>query len=93
MNKEDRLTAYICDMAHGKAFRAGINKLSKDYYRGTFDATAIVDRLAQYEDTGLSPDEIKQLRTEYEKQHELLVQYELNCTDMIILMKNDEIKQ
>lgn len=38
-------------------------------------------------------NEIKQLRTEYEKQHELLDQYELNCTDVIIQMKNDEIKQ
>lgn len=52
------------------------------------------------EDTGLSPDEIKQLQAnhdklyaEYEKQHELLDQYELNCIDVIIQMKNDEIKQ
>lgn len=56
----DRLTEYICGAAHGKRGRT-IEEAgkSKDFCRGEFEATGCIDKLAQYEDTGLEPDEIK----------------------------------
>lgn len=64
MNKEERLTAVICGYAHGKAFIPDNNggHLSKVYSRGVFDATALVEKLADYENTNLSPAEIKELQ-------------------------------
>lgn len=58
-----RLTKYICCHAHGAE---GVNKdnLTGNYCRGEFEATAVVDRLAAYEDTGMDPDEIAKLRAE-----------------------------
>lgn len=44
-----RLTTYICDRAHG-AEGVSENNLTGTYCRGSFEATAIVDRLAKIED-------------------------------------------
>ena len=44
-----RLTAYICDRAHG-AEGVSESKLTGSYCRGQFEATALVERLAQIED-------------------------------------------
>ena len=54
----ERLTKYICDHAHG-AEGVRDDALTGSYCRGKFEATAIVDRLAAYEDTGLEPEDIK----------------------------------
>jgi hypothetical protein len=64
----DRLTEYICGAAHGKRGRT-IEEAgkSKDFCRGEFEATGCIDKLAQYEDTGLSPDEIQTLKRRYLK--------------------------
>lgn len=44
-----RMTAYICDRAHG-ADGVSESKLTGAYCRGEFEATALVERLAQIED-------------------------------------------
>ena len=43
----DRLTTRIDGIAYGKS---GIKRLSKDYHRGIFECTALVERLAEYEE-------------------------------------------
>lgn len=43
----DRLTTRIDGIAYGKS---GIKRLSKEYHRGIFECTALVERLADYED-------------------------------------------
>ena len=45
----DRLTVRINGYAHGKKGR-DLDHLSKSYYRGEFECTALVERLAEYED-------------------------------------------
>lgn len=45
----DRLTVRIDGYAHGKKGR-DLDHLSKRYYRGEFECTALVERLAEYED-------------------------------------------
>ena len=52
----ERLTKYIFGYAHG-AEGANKDNLTGNYCRGKFEATAIVDRLAAYEDTGLEPEQ------------------------------------
>ena len=64
----ERLTTYICGYAHG-AEGVREDSLTGNYCRGEFEATAIVDRLAAYEDTGLEPKEIELLA----KQRDLYV--------------------
>ena len=61
----ERLTTYIYGYAHGAE---GIREdgLTGNYCRGEFEATAIVDRLAAYEDTGLEPGEIIELKARME---------------------------
>lgn len=61
----ERLTKYICDHAHG-AEGVRDDALTGSYCRGKFEATAIVDRLAAYEDTGLEPEEIIELKARME---------------------------
>ena len=53
----ERLTKYVAGVAHGAEGRTA-ESLNGSYCRGEFEATAIVDRLAAYEDTGLEPEEI-----------------------------------
>ena len=49
--KYERLTKKICGHYHGKRFVGGKGVISDgEYYRGCFDATAIVDRLGELED-------------------------------------------
>ena len=49
--KYERLTKKICGHYHGKRFVGGKGVISdREYYRGCFDATAIVDRLGELED-------------------------------------------
>ena len=43
----ERLTQRIDGCAYGKS---GITRLSKDYHRGSFECTALIERLAEYED-------------------------------------------
>lgn len=43
----NRLTTRIDSIAYG---RSGIKRLSKEYHRGIFECTALVERLAEYED-------------------------------------------
>lgn len=45
----NRMTEYICDRAHG-AEGISESKLTGSYCRGEFEATALVERLAQIED-------------------------------------------
>lgn len=45
----ERMTKYICERAHG-AEGVSENKLTGSYCRGQFEATALVERLAQIED-------------------------------------------
>lgn len=66
----DRLTTRIDGYPHGKQGRnLNIALKNKSYYRGSFECTAIVERLCAYEDTGLTPEEIKALRENNEKLH------------------------
>jgi hypothetical protein len=60
----ERLTTYICGYAHG-AEGVREDSLTGNYCRGEFEATAIVDRLAAYEDTGLEPEEIARILDAY----------------------------
>ena len=49
--KYERLTKKICGYYHGKRFVGGKGVINDGkYYRGCFDATAIVDRLGELED-------------------------------------------
>lgn len=51
MKHEERLTKKICGYYHGKRFVGGKGVINDGkYYRGCFDATAIVDRLGELED-------------------------------------------
>lgn len=43
----ERLTKRIDGYAYGKS---GIKRLSKDYHRGSFECTALIERLAEYEE-------------------------------------------
>lgn len=43
----ERLTTRIDGYAYGKS---GIKRLSRDYHRGSFECTALIERLAEYED-------------------------------------------
>lgn len=61
----ERLTTHICGHAHGAEGLRDDN-LTGNYCRGEFEATAIVDRLAAYEDTGLEPEEIIELKARME---------------------------
>jgi hypothetical protein len=60
----ERLTKYVAGVAHGAEGRTA-ESLTGSYCRGEFEATAIVDRLAAYEDTGLEPDEITRILDAY----------------------------
>ena len=49
--KYERLTKKICGYYHGKSFVGGKGVINdREYCRGCFDATAIVDRLGELED-------------------------------------------
>lgn len=64
----NRLTDRISGYPHGKAGRTlEIAEKQDTFKRGTFEATAIVERLCEYEDTGLTPEEIVQLKEKYDK--------------------------
>ncbi|WP_097006550.1 hypothetical protein [Lacrimispora amygdalina] len=39
------------------------DKLTGDWCRGKFEATACVEKLSRYEDTGLEPEEVSELIT------------------------------
>ena len=69
----NRLTAWICGYPHGKA-GVTLEKAFKEttYSRGKFEATAIVERLCAYEDTGLTPEEITALIADNKRLHELV---------------------
>lgn len=54
-----RLTKEICGRAHG-AEGVSEDKLTGAYCRGEFEATAIVERLFEYEKTGFEPQEIEE---------------------------------
>lgn len=54
-----RLTKEICGRAHG-AEGVSEDKLTGAYCRGEFEATAIVERLFAYENTGFEPHEIEE---------------------------------
>lgn len=43
----ERLTTRIDGFAYGKS---GIKRMSKDFHRGSFECTALIERLAEYED-------------------------------------------
>ena len=62
----NRLTFYFRGEAHGKA-GATLEKAlkAKGGYRGKFEATAIVERLAKYEDAGKEPSEIAELSAQH----------------------------
>lgn len=52
----DRLTTRINSYPHGKCGRnLDIALKNKSYNRGCFECTAIIERLCEYEDTGLTP--------------------------------------
>ncbi len=54
-----RLTEYVGKYAHGRPGKTYAEAItSTDICRGEFEATACVERLAAYEDTGLTPEEI-----------------------------------
>ncbi len=62
----DRLTARIDGYSHGKCGRnLDIALKNKSYNRGCFECTAIIERLCEYEDTGLTPEEITAMKAEY----------------------------
>lgn len=61
----ERLTKYVAGVAHGAEGRTA-ESLNGSYCRGEFEATAIVDRLAAYEDTGLEPEEIEKIKQDVE---------------------------
>lgn len=65
MKESERLTVYIAGYAHGYGFIGGTPpRRTKNVCRGRFDATFCVDRLAAYEETGLSPEEVEKLKAE-----------------------------
>lgn len=56
----ERLTTLISGYFHGKEGKSVDEaKKATNYCRGKFEATGIVERLAEYEDIGLTPDEIE----------------------------------
>ncbi|MEZ3438631.1 MAG: hypothetical protein K1W18_07105 [Oscillospiraceae bacterium] len=62
----DRLTARINGYPHGKCGKNfDIALKNKSYNRGCFECTAIIERLCEYEDTGLSPAEVITMKAEY----------------------------
>lgn len=55
----ERLTGYVSGYAHGKAgvtIKAALS--NRTLNRGRFECTGMIERLAQYEDTGLTPAEV-----------------------------------
>jgi hypothetical protein len=57
-----RLTEYVGKYPHGRPGKTYAEAIeSTDVCRGEFEATACVERLAAYEDTGLSPEEVQEL--------------------------------
>lgn len=69
----DRLTARIDGYSHGKCGRnLDIALKNKSYNRGCFECTAIIERLCEYEDTGLTPEEITAMKADNKKLHDLL---------------------
>lgn len=67
MKESERLTVYIAGYAHGYGFIGGTPpRRTKNVCRGKFDASFCVDRLAAYEETGLSPEEVEKLKHECE---------------------------
>ena len=74
----ERLTTYICGYAHG-AEGVREDSLTGNYCRGEFEATAIVDRLAAYEETGLEPEEIGALKSREKGLVELLNGVSCGC--------------
>lgn len=59
----ERLTKRISGFVHGIEFIPGKGK-GEMYCRGKFDATLCIDKLASYEETNLTPIEIKKLLDE-----------------------------
>ncbi|MCX4356856.1 MAG: hypothetical protein OSJ43_11670 [Oscillospiraceae bacterium] len=67
----DRLTARIDGYSHGKCGRnLDIALKNKSYNRGCFECTAIIERLCEYEDTGLTPEEITAMKADNKRLHE-----------------------
>lgn len=91
MKYKERLTRRIirngkeCFVADFRDDKGGV------YENGQAFGLAI-NRLAEYEDTLKSPAKIMELQTEFDRQHELLDQYELGCTDMVVVEKNKAIE-
>ena len=55
----ERLTGYVSGYAHGKAgvtIKAALS--NRTLNRGCFECTGMIEKLAQYEDTGLTPAEV-----------------------------------
>ncbi len=73
MRAMDRLTTRINGYPHGKCGRNIETALNqKSYNRGRFECTAIVERLCEYEDTGLTPDEITAMKADNKRLHDLI---------------------
>lgn len=70
-----RLTQYFNGYAHGAAGRSP-DHLIGSYCRGEFEATACVERLAAYEDTGLTSEQIHNQKHNIDIAHNIISGYE-----------------
>lgn len=64
--RDMRLTKLIAGFPHGAEGRSE-EHLTGCYCRGEFEATALVERLYQYEEIGLEPDEVANLAEEHRR--------------------------
>lgn len=64
----ERLTCNINEFPHGKSGKNFDEAVKQERYnRGEFECTAIIERLYEYENTGLTPEEIIQLDKQNEE--------------------------
>lgn len=69
----ERLTCNINGFPHGKSGKNFDEAVKQERYnRGEFECTAIIERLYEYENTGLTPKEIEKLQEQNAVLKELL---------------------
>lgn len=69
----NRLTTYIGESAHGLPGKTEVQALKSRYaIRGNFECTAIIDRLAAYEDNTQTPKEQADMINNYKQMSQAL---------------------
>lgn len=63
------------------------NKLTGRWCRGVFEATACIERLAKYENTGLEPDQIREMEKLYQEKCQEVAELKKRHQDKLINYK------